>query len=161
DKLAGRLVTSSWHAAPRVILAVAILIAALAYCASRLGIDTQTSALLDPDLPWRKQEIAYNAAFPQGKRVLVVVVEGQSASSTARAAGRLAQALSQRRDVFTNVAYLEGLPFFRKNGLLLQDLSRVKLVSDQLVQSAAMLGPFAADPTLRGLFDALNQALGA
>jgi hypothetical protein len=144
------------------VLGVAALLTLLcAILASRLQMDTQTSALLDPTLPWRQQEIAYNAAFPQGKHALLAVVEAASPGPAAKAAGLLAHALAERKDVFTDVSYLGGADFFRRNGVLLQDLDRVKALCEQLVQSAPLLGPFAADPSLRGLFDAFNQGLGA
>jgi uncharacterized protein len=156
------LVAWSWCHAPRLLLAAALLTVLFAvFAANRLSIDTDTSRLLDPSLPWRQQEIAYNEAFPQGKHTLLAVVEAPSAARAARASVLLAGALERRKDVFTSVSYPQGSAFFIRNALLLQDLARVKKTGAQLARSAQLLGPFAADPSLRGLFDALGQALGA
>src|SRR5262245_56018005 len=94
---AGRLVAASFRAAPVILIATVLLTLACALLVTRLQMDTQTSALLDPTLPWRQQEIAYNAAFPQGKHALVAVVEAASPDRAARAASLLAHALEQRK----------------------------------------------------------------
>ena len=158
SRLAGRLVAGSWEAAPRILAGAGVLTVLLAiFAATRLQMDTQTSRLIDPTLPWRQQELAYNEAFPQGKRVLAVIVEADGAA--AKAAGTLAAALAERRDVISSVSYLEGLPFLRENGLLLQDLPRVQQTAEQLGRMERLFGPFLVDPSLRGFFDSLSRAL--
>lgn len=159
-RTAETLAALSWRWAALVLAGAAVLTILFGlFAAEHLKMDTQTSRLLDPALEWRQKEIAYNDAFPQGKRTLVVVVETDSPARAAAAAERLSDALARQTDLFQSVSYPEGSDFFRRNGLLLQNLDRVRAVSDQLIEAAGLLGPFAADPSLRGLFDALNRAL--
>src|SRR5262249_23071586 len=48
-RLSGRLVASSWAAAPRLLVAMAVITVLLAvFAATQLKMDTQTSRLLDP-----------------------------------------------------------------------------------------------------------------
>ena len=60
---------------------VAVLGLALAsvsgyYAATHLSIDTDVDKLLDPSLPWRKREVAFDRAFPQFTNLIAIVVDG-------------------------------------------------------------------------------------
>ena len=46
--------------------------------------------------------------------------------------------------------------FFDKNGLLYLSLDEAKTTTDQLIRAQPFLGTLAADPTLRGLAEALG-----
>ena len=50
-------------------------------------------------------------------------------------------------------------PFFDRNGLLYLKTEELQSLSDQLVAAQPLLGTLAADPSLRGLFNALGLAL--
>lgn len=162
DRMAAKLVVLSSVNARALALGIGLMCLGLvAFIASSLTLDTATSRLLDPDLPWRKQEIALSRWFPQTKRTIVLVVDGATPEQSVRAARQLTAALSQQTKIFQSVTYLADLPFFRKNGLLFRNTAQLTSLSDQLIASSPLLGPLAADPSMRGLFDALNQALGA
>lgn len=159
-RLTERVVVASWRLAPMVLILAAFLSVSFAwYASNHLGMDTKTTNLIDPNLPWRKQEIAFNNAFPQDKNVLAAVVEGATPEIADKAAQDLAAALAPKTDLFPSVSYLDGMPFFRRNGFLFLSTDQLQNVTDQLVSAQGLLGMLAEDPTVHGLFSALNLAL--
>jgi hypothetical protein len=154
------LVVASWRLAPGVlILALLITVSFSWYSANHLGMDTKTTNLIDPELPWRKEEVAFNSAFPQDKNVLIAVAEGATPEIADKAAQDLSAALKPKTDLFPSVSYLDGLPFFRRNGLLFLSTDQLQSVTDELVSAQGLLGMLAEDPSLNGLFSSLNLAL--
>jgi len=122
-------------------------------------INTDVERLIDKDVPWRQDEIAYEKAFPQRTGTLVAVIDGQTPEEAEEAAASLAKALAERKDAIETVYRPDGGPFFDKNGLLLLSLPELTKTTDQLVQQQGLLGPLAADPSLRGVMRVLS--LGA
>src|SRR5690606_10195941 len=61
--------------------------------------------------------------------------------------------------LFRTVRQPTADPFFKKNGLLYLSPEKLDETVDQLIRAQPLLGELAADPTLRGLFDALALAL--
>src|SRR5690606_11578350 len=61
--------------------------------------------------------------------------------------------------LFKTVRRPTAHPFFKKNGLLYLSTEELNETVDQLIRSQPLLGELAADPALRGLFDALALAL--
>jgi len=140
--------------------ALALSVAAGIYAAGTLGITTDTSKLLSPDLPWQKAAAAFDQAFPQGVAQLAIVIDGDTADATDDAAAALADALAKRPDLFRTVERPEANAFFKRYGLLLLSTEELGKLSDQLAQAQPLLGPLDADPSLRGLFGVLGMALG-
>lgn len=158
--LTERLVVSSWRLAPAVLILAFLLTVSFAwYASSHLGMDTKTTNLIDPSLPWRQEEIAFNNAFPHDKNVLVAVVEGATPEIADKAARDLEAALKPKTDLFPSITYFDALPFFRRNGLLFLSTEQLQSVTDQLVAAQGLLGMLSEDPSLNGLFSALNLAL--
>ena len=58
-----------------VVGGVALTGGAFYLASARLGISTNTDQLFADSLPWRQREIAFDAAFPQFRDLLVVVVD--------------------------------------------------------------------------------------
>jgi hopanoid biosynthesis associated RND transporter like protein HpnN len=98
-------------------------------------------------------------AFPQNNRLLVTVVDGQSADIAEDAAEVLAARLRARPDLFRNVRRPDGLEFFRRNGLLFLSVAEVEATADEIIAVQPLIGTLAADPSMRGLFDSLSLAL--
>jgi hopanoid biosynthesis associated RND transporter like protein HpnN len=154
--IAGWVETARRH--PWAVLTVALLLTVLSVwlAATRIGVSTDTSTMLDPALPFQQQDRALKEAFPRFGGELVIVVEGRTAAMTDDAAARLGDALSQRTDLLAFVSDVAGDPFFRRNGLLFLPLDDVYAVSDTLAEAQPLLGPLAADPSLRGLADLMG-----
>lgn len=144
-----------------IVVLAALLSAAglLWYAASSLTINTSTTDMLSAELPFRQNNVAVDAAFPQRSGTLIVVVEGPDGLAAAEAARRLALALKDQPGRFEDVFDLEGDPFFRRNGLLFLSQSELEAQADRLAAAQPLLAALLADPSLRGLQDLLSSAL--
>ena len=72
-----------------VIAALALAIAAGVYTARHFAIDTNINNLLSADLPWRQHQLQFQAAFPQTKELLLVVVDASTLKSADAATEKL------------------------------------------------------------------------
>lgn len=147
----------------RFALAVALMAVAITgiagyYAGTHLSIDTDVDKLLDPNLPWRQREMAFDRDFPQFDNLIAVVIDGQTPDEAEDATTALDAKL--RTDVlhFHSIERPDGGDFFKRNGMLFLSKDEVQAFADQLVTAQPLIGTLAADPSLRGLFDALDLA---
>ncbi|HLZ67178.1 MAG TPA: MMPL family transporter [Aliidongia sp.] len=146
--------------AGRVLLAALVLtVLGGFFAAGNLGVNTDTSKLLSPDLPWQKQGAAYDAAFPASTSLTTVVLDGTSSDAVEDATAALAKALAEKTDVIKSVRRPDSGPFFNRYGLMFLSKEELAQLSDQIAEAQPLMGPLDADPTLRGLFGVLGQAL--
>jgi hopanoid biosynthesis associated RND transporter like protein HpnN len=151
-----RLVAFSVHRRWLVLVAALLLTVASAVTAAHLfRINTDVERLITPDVPWRQDEIQFEKTFPQRSNLLVAVIDGQTPEQAEEAANRLTQALSSRKDLLPVVYRPDGGPFFDKNGLLLMPQKELEQTTERLIQQQGLLGPLAADPSLRGIMQAM------
>lgn len=150
--LSERIVAFSARHYYLVVAIVAILTAASAFSAVQLfRINTDIEKLIDSRVQWRQDEISFDRAFPNRANIILAVVDGQTPESAEKAAADLARVLTDRRDLIESVYRPDGGEFFKRNGLLLMPYGEVVKNLDQLVRRQGLLGPLAADPSLRGL----------
>jgi len=116
--------------------------------------------MLSEELPFRRNDAALKAAFPQFSDVLSIVVEAQTPDQAEDGAALLAADLAPRRALFRGVFYAEGDPFFRRNGLLYLSVDALQALSDRLAEAQPLLSTLREDMSLRGLSSILRQALG-
>ncbi|MBP7252151.1 MAG: MMPL family transporter [Alphaproteobacteria bacterium] len=143
------------------VIALYLLLAGLAggYAATHFRMNTDVNTLLAADLPWRQQEKALENAFPQRNDLLVVVIDGETASVAESAASKLFAAMSARPELFQTLQRPDALPFFRQNGLLYLEQKELADLIDRLMQAQPLLGTLAADQSLRGLFRTFGMML--
>ena len=142
-------------------IAVAVLLLTIAggyYLTEHLSIDTDIEKLINPDLAWRQREKALDAAFPQNVDLLVAVIDAKTPDQAADAAAMLADKLSAQKTLFKSVRRPDGGSFFQQNGMLFLSTQEVQSLADQLIAAQPLIGTLAADPSLRGVFDALDLA---
>ena len=146
---------------PWLTLIAALVLAVLAvfYTAGHFAMTTDTAALISPDVPWRQHERAFDDAFPQLRDSMVVVADGRTPELAEDGAGRLAQALASDHAHFRNVSRPDGGPFFSREGLLFSSTAGVRDATAALVKAQPLLGPLAADPSLRGISSAFSTML--
>ncbi|MSQ68864.1 MAG: hypothetical protein EXR83_11875 [Gammaproteobacteria bacterium] len=143
-----------------VMLAAALLTAlAVAYTRENLGIDTDTTQMIDVRLPYRQANRALAAAFPELPGDIVVYTQAAHAGTAEDAANALAARLRERPDIARALSQPGGGEFFARNGLLYLSTDELWTLDARLAQAAPLLGTLAQDPSLRGLFGTLRTAL--
>ena len=147
------------HAWAVLVLAVLASAASGYYASQSLGVDTDTGKLFSSDLAWRKEQVAFDAAFPNSTNQTVVILDGKSADAVADGTEALTTALKQRPDLFLTVYRPDGGEFFDRYGLMFQSTQELGDLSNQIAEAEPLLGPLDADPSLRGLFGVFDQAL--
>jgi hopanoid biosynthesis associated RND transporter like protein HpnN len=152
-----RLVEASRRHAALVATAL-ILLSVLGglYTARHASIDTDINKLISPDLPWRQQEAEMDREFPQNTDLLAIVIDAKTPDQASDAAATLTARLKAMPKLFQNVRQPDGGPFFQKNGLLFLPKQSVQDFADQIISAQPLLGTLAADPSLRGVFTALD-----
>jgi len=155
--LVTRLVQASYRHAIALSILILAGVAVIGYLAARhIGIDTETDRLFSPDLPWRRAAAELDRAFPQNAELLAVVIDGTTPDQAEDAAAILARRFAANPDLFQDVRQPDGGVFFRKNGLLFLPRAEVQKFADEMIAAQPMLGTLAADPSPRGVFNALD-----
>ena len=147
------------HPWPVIVIAAMLAIGSALYTVTHFAITTDTDQLLPQDLPWRQHEQAYRDAFPQDQ--ILVVVQGPTTELVEMAADRLAAELWTRHDRFSSVRRPQGGEFVQRSALLFLPVDRVTDMAGRLVASRPLLEVLAADPSLRGVMQALAIGIGA
>jgi len=148
-------------ARPWTTLGLGLLLALLALVVAgmRFQMTTDTAALISPDVPWRQQERAMEAAFPQLADSMLVVIDGRTPELAEDAAARLTARMEADKAHFRRVSRPDGGDFFAREGLLFQSRADVQRTTADLIKAQPLLGPLAADPSLRGVAEALSTML--
>ncbi|MEO1310642.1 MAG: MMPL family transporter [Pseudomonadota bacterium] len=153
-----------WSALAGVlVLCAASVAAAIAF----LGVDTDTSRMIDPDLPFQTRALEVREAFPALKEDIVVVVEGSSPDEADAFAAALADGLAAGGEggAIERAFSASTSDFFRRAGLLFRDLDDLEADLDALTKAEPLLGAVAARPDaatfLAALADSAAQAAQA
>jgi len=145
--------------APRATLAAILCLCILGgLAATRLGVDTDSSRMLAPDLPFQERAHALNEAFPEVKNTIVAVVRGGHGDAVDWAAGELAARL-RGADGVASVFAPSADPFLVSHGLLYDDLSTLEVRLSRISQSANLLAELRANRTFPGFLNALGGAV--
>jgi len=147
------------HPWPVIFVAAAFGAIAGIYAVRHIAIDTDTSKLIAPNLPWRQREIDFAKAFPQRVAVIAVVVDAPTPDLAEQVTTDLTRQLSGNKESFLAVRRPDGGPFFNRVGLLFAPTEEVARTTQQMIAAQPLLGTLAADPTLRGVMDALALVL--
>lgn len=144
-------------------LTLAATLAAGLYSAKHFAIDTNTAKLISPDIPWRKDEIAYGAAFPQFENLIAAVIDGPTPEAVDSAADRLVAALGEAgaKGEIKRAWRPDRNAYLDREGLLLTDRPTLAATLSDLVGRRELLAGLAADPSLRGLMRLISGAMEA
>ncbi len=137
---------------------LALTVIGAVFAVQRLTIDTDVDRLMSPDLQWRQREAEMERAFPQNVDLLVVVVDGDTPDRVEDASAMLTRYLGNETKIFETVRRSAAGNFFQREGLLFLPKQSVEKVTGQMIAAQPLLGTLAADPSLRGGFDALALA---
>ena len=114
----GLVAASLAHARLVVGLFVALTLAAGWVAATRFELNSDVTRLFPQDLPWRVNERAMDAAFPDRIDVIGVVVDAPAPAIADRAAEALAEMLRAHPAIFRNVRRPDAGPFFERHAAL-------------------------------------------
>lgn len=145
--------------AATILLALLVTLAGLLVAAARFDMTTDTAQLISDKVSWRQQEIRTENAFPQLRDAMLVVIDGRTPELAEDAAVRLAAKLGEDKAHFRRVTRPDGGDFFAREGLLFGSTDEVREATRTMITAQPMLGPLAADPSLRGIAEALTTAM--
>jgi hypothetical protein len=158
-----------WAEAARragLVLCPLFLVATVAagyYAAQTLKVNTDTSQMLAPDLPFQKRAADLRAAFPQIKDDLVVIVRAPTLDEADAFAGALRENLLKNPKVFSGVFATAEESFFRQNGLLFLKTEDLERRLTQMSKAAGLIETLVKAPNADTLYRelAVNDALAA
>ena len=144
---------------PWSVITVALALGMLTgpYAATHFKIKTDVDAYISPDLPWAQRAKAYARSFSQ--QAILAVVDAPTPEFVDQAAAKLEAALKAHADQFPVVIEAGSGPFFARNGMLFLPLGDVERATAAFDRADPLIGTLAADPSLRGVLDALSLVL--
>ena len=140
-------------------LALLILIAAGAagyYAATHLKVNTDTSAMLDPALPFQQRAGELREAFPQIKNDVLVLVRAPTLDEADAFAADLRETLLADTENFTAVFAPAADPFFRENGLLYLSESDLEARLTQMSRASGLIETLIIPALLRRAWRSKN-----
>jgi hopanoid biosynthesis associated RND transporter like protein HpnN len=146
-----------------LVIAVSVLLSVATgwYAAGHFKMTTDTEQLISEKLAWRQNGIAYEKAFPNLVDSTIAVVDGKTPELAEKGASVLFDKLKDRKDLIRSIDRPDGGSFWDREGLLLLPIKEVQDTTAQLIKAQPVLGPIAADPSLRGVMNALQtMAIG-
>jgi hopanoid biosynthesis associated RND transporter like protein HpnN len=147
------------HAWAVIAVMAALGVVSGVYATRHFAINTDINTLISQDLPWRQREQAFEQAFPQHLRSILVVVDAPTPELTSQATAALVERLTANKELFESVSQPGGGEFFRKNGLLFLPVAETEKIAGQLVQAEPLIAQLATDPSLRGLIEVMQMGL--
>ncbi len=129
------------------------------YSLENLGIDTDTTKILSPDLPFQKDRQLFLQEFPQDDQAILVVVDGHSPEQITRVLSYLGSQFRNQKQHFESI-YIPGEgAFFEKNGLLYLGLDEINELADKLSEAQPFISALAKENSLKSLFSILSLAI--
>jgi hopanoid biosynthesis associated RND transporter like protein HpnN len=154
--LAGLVARCQRNALLVVLLAVAAVILSGFVAAHRLSVTTDTALMFPESLPWRAAQIQFNKDFPQNTDLIVGVIDARIPEEADATAAGIQAALSGDHENFVEIRRPDASPYLAKEGLLLLDKPQLQTTLDTIIAAQPFLGELSADPTARGIFNALS-----
>src|ERR1043165_997653 len=91
------------HAWTVIVAASLLTLVSVVYSVRHFGINTDINTLISQDLPWRQRELAFEKAFPQHLRSILIVVDAPTPELTTAATAVLAERLQANTELFEPV----------------------------------------------------------
>jgi hypothetical protein len=146
---------------PWLTLGLAALLTAVSviYAQQTMRINSDDSALISQDEPFRREYQAFIDAFPQFDETTVIVITSDSIDRADDAVNAMTEALDRRPDLIDSIYSPSADPFFEDHALLYLDASDLEDVIDRLAEAQPALAALAEDPSLRGLVGELQLSV--
>jgi len=144
------------HRIKIVLLALLLAASSLAVTRQWLGVTTDTGGMFSASLPWKQRSAALAQLFPQNDKLIVAVIDATIPEEAEATASGLAEALQANPTHFSSVRRPDALPYLQKTAFLLVPPAELQDVLDRITDAQPFLGQLVADPSLRGLCNALG-----
>ncbi len=131
----------------------------LRYTMEHLKVNTNTGDMISLELPFQKNRLALERAFPQDIGTALLVVEGPTPETTSAAVRRIAELARHDTQHFNEVFVPDEGAFFARNGLLYLSPEELEDLANQLAKAQPFIGRLAEDNSLRGLLGIVGDAL--
>jgi hopanoid biosynthesis associated RND transporter like protein HpnN len=92
------------------------------YAALHLGVDSDNLAMIDPDLPFMRNNREFARTFPTLDNALLVVIDAETPELAQRASDALEQRLAGLSEYFEDVYVPGASRFFEEHGLLYREV---------------------------------------
>ncbi len=147
---------------PRLILAVALVLAALSVVLTkeRMQFLTGRNDLMPRNAPFQRDFRAIRAEFGDRQDIVIVIESGDEAKAAAFGT-RLQERLAANRSLFAEVFFPGGMSFFRTHGLLLMPLEDIRTLRRNLTLATPTLKALAVTPSVQTLFTHLTGRMDA
>ncbi|GJL93927.1 MAG: hypothetical protein DHS20C05_03320 [Hyphococcus sp.] len=131
------------------------------YAATHLKVNTDTSAMLDPSLPFQQRAAKLREAFPQIKTDIIVIAQAPTLDEADAFVSDLHDTVSANDDAFSALFAPAQEPFFKQNGLLYLSEGELETRLTQLSKASGLIETLIKSPTLGTLFTTMadNDAL--
>ncbi len=125
------------------------------YAATHLKVNTDTSAMLDPSLPFQLRAAALRDAFPQTKTDIIVIARAKTLDEADAFIAELRNAVANEQAAFTSVFAPAQEPFFQQNGLLYLSEDALEDRLTQMSKASGLIETLIKSPTVGTLFTTL------
>jgi uncharacterized protein len=142
-----------------VVAGTLLMIGAATFAGARFSINTDVEGLISQNLPWHARQLQFSQAFPQNG--ISTVVRAPTVENAEQAANELAQTLAKNSKLYPTVGQPDSGDFFERNGLLFDTPANVEKNAEGLKRARPIISSLAADPSLRGVMNALSLVTGA
>ncbi len=139
-------------------MAALVTIISATYSVKNLGINTDMTDMLSPDLPFRQFQEEYQQKFPQYPHSLILVIEADTPEMAHAAVTTLRTRFKNAHNSIKSVYAPHGDPFFEKHSLLYLDFADLKELAETLAESKPFIDELLQDPSLHGLFTMLGES---
>ncbi len=146
---------------PRLTLLAAAVLTLLSavYSQQTMRMNSDDSALISQDEPFRQEYQHFIDAFPQFDETTVIVITSDSIDRAEDAVNAMTAALAERPELIDTLYSPSADPFFEDHALLYLDISDLEDVIDRLAEAQPALTALAEDPSLRGLTSELQLSI--
>ncbi|MBW2241883.1 MAG: MMPL family transporter [Deltaproteobacteria bacterium] len=124
-----------------------------------LGVNTDTDALFDRELAFRRADLEIRHDLPARYDNLLVVIDAPTLSHANDLAWELTRRVRNEPETFGGAFAPGGGPFFERHGLLYLDLPELEQLADDLAAIQPLLAAVDRDPSVRGILRLLEVAV--
>ncbi len=156
----GRIAEVSFVHSGSVITVYLFLAAcSLVLALNSVTFDTDPGKMISPDLPFRKDFIAFKSAFPMFDNTFLLIVEADNSKDAEKAGQSLVQSLRKKPELFHEVFAPELDDFLQRNGFLFLPVKQLKGMTKEILCIRPLINMIAAQPDLPGFANLIGSAV--